>query len=173
MRRDRVPADVRLPYPAEAACPIRGRLGCQRYAASIVCREPLAAARRREEGDKEMQQRHTRRVTAYLLLAVWLATTAAASGGTVQVVIAVGDLVGRVTFDQDDGNLLVTLENIAPSGSESPEEVLTGVYIDLPGLTSGQLGALVREVADHKDRSEVVNPIRGDGMDSNHEEGAE
>ena len=162
-----------LPYPAEAACPIRGHLCCQRYAARIVCREPLAAASRREEGDREMQQRRTRRVTACLLVAVWLGTTAAASGGSVQVVISVGDLVGRVTFDQDGQNLLVTLENIAPSGATCPEEVLTGVYFDLLGLTSEQLGDLVRVRAVLTPGSVVVNPVSGDGLDTNDEVGAE
>ena len=102
-------------------------------------------------------QRQRMSVSACLLVIVVLATTGIASGASVVIEIVVGDLGGRVTFDQQGQDLLVTLENIAPSGATVPEEILTGVYFDLLGLTPAQVASLVRAKGELTPGSWVVN----------------
>lgn len=126
-------------------------------------------------------QRQRMSVSAYLLAIMVLATTGIASGASVEIVIAAGDLAGRVTFDQQGQDLLVTLENIAASGATCPEEVLTGVYFDLLGLTTQEVENLVRARAVLTPGSWVVNASAAvvypgspqPGTDSNGEVGAE
>ena len=126
-------------------------------------------------------QRQRRSVSAYLLAIMVLATTGIASGASIEIEIVVGDLGGRVTFDQQGQDLLVTLENIAPSGATCPEEILTGVYFDLLGLTPAQVASLVRAKGELTPGSWVVNSWASfvypgssqPGTDSNGEVGAE
>lgn len=103
-------------------------------------------------------QRHRRSMSAYLLAIMVLATTGIASGASVEIVIVVGDRAGRVTFDQDGDEFLVTLENIATSDATCPEDVLTGVYFDLLGLTTQEVEDLGKDSAVLTDGSWVVNP---------------
>lgn len=118
-------------------------------------------------------QRQRTSVSAYLLAIMLLATTGIASGASIQIVIGQGDRAGRVTFDQQGQDLLVTLENIATSGATCPVEVLTGVYFDLLGLTTQEVEDLVRARGELTPGSWVLNPASGDGTDSTGGVGAE
>jgi hypothetical protein len=85
-----------------------------------------------------------------------------------------GDLLAKVTFAQDGGNLVVTLENISEFDVWNPADVLTAVFFNISGVTLTPVSAALA------DGSTIVFPLaadlpaaQADGLDINDEFGGE
>ncbi len=85
-----------------------------------------------------------------------------------------GDLLAKVTFAQDGGNLVVTLENISTFDVLNPTDVLTGVFFNISGATLTPFSATLAG------GSTIVFPLaadqpaaQADGLDINDEFGGE
>lgn len=129
-----------------------------------------------------MGEDRMRKITKYCggLLAAALITASANAG--VSFSFTQGTLSARATFEKVGGNLRITLENIAAGTVEKQENMLTGVFFNLAGVTF-DAGNLTNTVAPsaaalaHGD-GPIVNPDMadlddGDGLDGNGEIGGE
>jgi hypothetical protein len=76
-----------------------------------------------------------KRLALVTLLAIGL--TARAEASPIILDAASGNLSARVTFEAQGSYLIVTLTNTALVGASVPADILTAVFFDIYGLTSG------------------------------------
>jgi hypothetical protein len=107
------------------------------------------------------------RPLAFVVLPILIASLTGAVFADLSRTYTEGNLAARATFAQDGTSLVVTLENISPFDVTVPEEVLTAVYFDIPGVTLTPVKAVPTP------GSQVLFPVMGDGLDSNGEVGSE
>ncbi len=107
----------------------------------------------------------TRHLT--LCVIVGLLATAGTARADLSWTFAQDTLAARATFATEGTMLKVTLTNTSAFPVVRPEEVLTGVYFKMPGITLDPVRAVLA------DGSSVMFPVAGDGLDANGEVGGE
>lgn len=89
-----------------------------------------------------------------------------------------GTLAAKATFKKVGTNLQITLENIAGGTVEKQENMLTGVFFHLAGVSFDASGNIVKPLLALND-TPIINPLLadldsdGDGLDDNFETGGE
>jgi len=109
-----------------------------------------------------------RNLTVYMIVgALSVLALAGMARADLSWTFAQDTLGARATFVTDGTMLKVTLTNTSTFPVVRPEEVLTGVFFKMPGITLDPVRTVL------SDGSSVMFPIVGDGVDSNGEVGGE